>query len=242
MKKNTQLTPIEFKEDNNFLTINGTECFSIIFENEHTHRYAGYKLIEDDIGYCVHIIKIIEEQSLRPNYFSIPLSLALVSLYGKIFAKADGRGIKFQRSDIPQELRETHDLIINYRNNFVAHAGGTHETTISVIGLNPNINNKKVLCVLPPHSVKIDAISLEVREKMIKILDVLKKECATRRSTIYELIKKSVSLMSIETLYSTFKNKATNTDLAEQLPKNENYSVRFHIEPDSKMSFKIEST
>lgn len=238
MKKSTKLSPIEFNEDNHFLKINGVECFAIIFENEHTHRYTGYKLIENDIDFCLHFIKNINEQSVNPHNFTLPLSLALVTLYGKIFAKADGRGVKFQRNDIPREFHETHDLVTNYRNNFVAHAGGTHEIGITVVGLNPNNRNKKVLCVLQPQIVKVDAINPQVRENLTQILLALKKESQSRQATIYELIKNSVLNIDIDELYQSFKNVYDSPP--EPIMKPGNYSTHFHIEPNSKMSFRVE--
>lgn len=235
MKKSTKLTPIPFKENDNFLTINGTECFAIIFENEHTHRYVGYKLIESDIDFCMHFL---EEKVKHPHSFSLHLSLAITSLYGKIFAKADGRGVKFQRSDIPREFHSIHDRVINYRNNFVAHAGGTYELGITVLGLNPNKNNKKILCVLPPHTVQRDSINPPLTDDLKKILIFLKEESQSRQKRIYELISKSVSDININELYKSFENVTGSHP--EPIMEPGEYSTHFNIEQNSKMSFKLE--
>lgn len=238
MKKRTKLTPVTFDKDDNFLRIDGVECFAILFENEHTHRYAGYKLIEDDIDLCLHLIDSINEHNKLPNSFTLPLSLALVTLYGKIFAKADGRGVKLQRNDVPHELHVTHDLVTRYRNNFVAHAGGTHELVITIIGLNPNNKNKKVLCVLPQQSVKIDAIGHEVRENIKKILIAIKADIKIRKDVIYELMTKSVSEIPINELYKSFEN----ADVPDREPNLDpgNYTVHFNVAQNGKMSVRVE--
>ena len=113
-----------------------------------SRQYCGYILIEKDLDDTLHFIDalsaLIEKKSARNDFLIKGMSRAIVTTYGKCFAKADGRRTKLERKNIPDEFKEVHDKLIDMRNNYAAHAGiSLHEACRGIFVLPPENKAKK---------------------------------------------------------------------------------------------------
>jgi hypothetical protein len=121
-------------------------------------RLAGYTLIERDLravhGWLEQIFELSKSQLAQEkegwhftdkpdpeNSLTSALFIASVTSYAKCFTKAEGRNVKLETQDVvPAELREVHDLVMSFRNNFAAHSGNAkYEAAQIVLVLNPMI-------------------------------------------------------------------------------------------------------
>jgi hypothetical protein len=121
-------------------------------------QLSGYTLIERDLravhGWLETILELSESQLAQekegwhltdkpdPEHsLSSALFIAAVTCYAKCFTQAEGRRLKLERKDVvPTEMREVHDLVMSFRDNFAAHSGtAKYETAQIVLVLNPLI-------------------------------------------------------------------------------------------------------
>jgi hypothetical protein len=101
-------------------------------------RLAGYTLIERDLravhGWLEQIFELrsqlaeekegwhLTDKPDPENSLTSAVFIASITSYAKCFTKAEGRNVKLERQDVvPAELREVHDLVMSFRNNFTAH-------------------------------------------------------------------------------------------------------------------------
>lgn len=112
-------------------------------------QYAGYTLIEKDLRSVIVWLNEIEKINPEPlSRYKNPLTMDLVkgyfvaalTFYGKCFTTSTGRGIKYDRNNVPEEYRDTHDLIMKMRHNFTAHSGIGFEQVKVSLALHPDIN------------------------------------------------------------------------------------------------------
>ena len=76
--------------------------------------------------------------------------------YGKCFTQAKGRGVKLERSIIPPEYHNKHDIIMTYRHTLAAHSGeGKWDTGKVNLVLPPN-KNSKVGIHIKPETYRLD--------------------------------------------------------------------------------------
>jgi hypothetical protein len=231
----TKITPIAFNQGHNPVSVMGIDCFGVQCDNYHIQRYAGYKHIEMDITHCLHLLDTIDQ---NPNSLALALTTALATIYGKIFAQAEGRGVRLHKSDIPIGLQTTHLKVMEFRNSYAAHGGGTHEFAFTFVALNPNYNKKKVLAVFPPQIIKHNNINPEVRASMREILRALLALVAVRVSEIMKLIEESVKSIPLSELYESFSHTPEVGDF-EIIITPGNYVSEFHIEPDTTYSIRL---
>lgn len=111
-------------------------------------QYAGYTLIEKDLRSV--LVWLNEIECLNPEPFTRyknPQQMDLIkgyfvaalTFYGKCFTASKGRGIKYDRVNVPEEYRETHDTIMEMRHNFTAHSGIGFESVKVSLVLHPDI-------------------------------------------------------------------------------------------------------
>lgn len=114
-------------------------CHSVILDSKLSNQLAGYSLIEKDLRNILvwlgEIKEMHTEASLdeggaffnfddRKKYNLIKgLFVVSITFYGKCFSKCEGRPVKLERAQIPEEFRDLHDTCIKYRHNFAAHSG-----------------------------------------------------------------------------------------------------------------------
>ncbi|HCR0386334.1 hypothetical protein ACNZ3Z_12690 [Enterobacter kobei] len=113
-------------------------------------QYAGYTLIEKDLRSVLAWLNEIEKINPGPfaryeNPHQMDLIkgyyVAALTFYGKCFTASKGRGIKYDRVNVPEEHRDTHDIIMEMRHNFTAHSGIGFESVKVSLVLHPDIHS-----------------------------------------------------------------------------------------------------
>ncbi|KWV78098.1 hypothetical protein PFLL34_04623 [Pseudomonas fluorescens] len=123
-------------------------CLRIPLKSKLCDQLAGYSLIHKDLKSVLVWAEII--QSLQDGTASSELYksskdrekynhikgifVAALTFYGKCFSKCDGRPVKLERKQVPEALRQAHDICISYRHNFAAHSGdaGLEAATVAL--------------------------------------------------------------------------------------------------------------
>ena len=119
-------------------------------------QLSGYTLIERDLravhGWLEMILEVSKSQLAQekegwhltdkpdPEHsLTSALFIAAVTCYAKCFTQAEGRKLKPERKDVvPAEMREVHDLVMSFRDNFAAHSGtAKYEAAQIVLVFNP---------------------------------------------------------------------------------------------------------
>jgi len=141
-------------------------CPTIKLSSKLTKSYIGYYLIENDladieswlnIAYS-HIPKNNKNKS-KDNYLITDIEndsvvkglfMSSVAFYGKCFTQAKGRGLKLDKSFVPNEYYALHDKIMNYRHTLVAHSGkGEWDTGVLKLVLPPKKGKSISPCIKP---------------------------------------------------------------------------------------------
>jgi hypothetical protein len=156
-------------------------------------QYAGYTLIEKDLRSILVWLDEIEKIDPQPfTRYENPKLMDLVkghfvsalTFYGKCFTTSKGRGLKYDRTDIPEENRLAHDAIMNMRHNFTAHSGIGFESVKVSLVLHPDINSN-----LKPElysELKQPDFNPDLIKKMIEIVKFLQKKSLEKRKTAGE--------------------------------------------------------
>lgn len=118
-------------------------------------QLAGYALIERDLRMVQEWLAKIDalskdqidqgkegwrltEKPDPDHNLTLGLFVAALTFYGKCFSECEGRKVKLDRNFVPNEFRETHDLVMRFRHNFAAHSGADKfENVQIVLVLNP---------------------------------------------------------------------------------------------------------
>jgi hypothetical protein len=180
------------------------ECLTVIVNTKVSKYMTGYGLIAKDLKQCLSCIDEIRKINDNNNdIFHWALYVAFHTTYGKCFASAQGRKIKLEAKDyVPIDFRKAHEKIMILRNKYTAHAGGYEEKGVAAIGLNPDMDDKKILEVMPPICLHISHISerdMGIYERLIKsIIDKVEVKIEDKRKRLQE----EVSNMDIEELYN----------------------------------------
>ncbi len=146
-------------------------CPTSLIEGYLSKQYIGYYLILRDLedtklwlqqAYDLVPDEKTETQENSDNYsfelirdeknHLIIKSLFFSSLifYGKCFTQAKGRGIKLEKSIIPEEYQNKHDIIMTYRHTLAAHSGeGKWDTGKVKLVLPPNKNSNAGIHIIP---------------------------------------------------------------------------------------------
>ena len=143
-------------------------CPDIELTSPLARRYGGYSLIRIDLLDAQEWLKrahdlvpdrerrtVARTESEPDRYFLSEdrptfrliksLWYSAIVLYGKCYASAEGRKVKLERSNLPNEYLEVHDKVITFRNTIVAHAGETaHESAKVKLVLSPNPKTDKL--------------------------------------------------------------------------------------------------
>ncbi|HAS6159111.1 TPA: hypothetical protein I7156_22425 [Vibrio vulnificus] len=106
-----------------------------------SQQYAAYTLIEKDLRSVLFWLKEIErmqpsnvERVKDPSKMNIVkgLFVAALTFYGKCFTACEGRKIKLEAKFVPEEFKETHELVMKMRHNFAAHSGAENFEDVRV--------------------------------------------------------------------------------------------------------------
>jgi hypothetical protein len=139
---------------NRTYTLNGVECPKVVLDDKLAKQQSGYTLIDADLedveSWLTQAYNLFGPQEVIPDKRGKPViqytlaseetSLSLVKalwfsaivVYAKCFTQTEGRGVKLERSNLPDYMKDCHDKIMTYRNTIVAHAG---ETTLETAPL-----------------------------------------------------------------------------------------------------------
>lgn len=122
-------------------TVDGVACPKYILTDRISKQRAGYDLIELDLvdvrSWLAEAFKLVgpppqldknQDKFILVSHDSQSIILqavwfSAIIVYAKCFTQAEGRGVKLERSMLPEHLRKSHDSIMEFRNTIVAHAG-----------------------------------------------------------------------------------------------------------------------
>ncbi len=127
-------------------------CPYVVLEEGIFKTLGGYQLLKKDLFFAENVLRKLEELENQDGDQIVKQSLwfASVVTYGKCFTDQKGRGIKLDRDGVfkgaDQIIVDTHDMIMQERHQYIAHAGDTnHEVSNTMVALSPDINNKELL-------------------------------------------------------------------------------------------------
>lgn len=160
-----------------------------IEDNKMIKQYAGYTLIEKDLRSV--LVWLNEIEKLNPQHhtrYENPHMMDLIkghfvaalTFYGKCFTESKGRGIKYDRSNVPEEHRQLHDTIMQLRHNFTAHSGIGFESVKVSLVLHPDINFD-----MRPElytELRQPDLSESLIKKMIVLVEILRKSSLEKRN------------------------------------------------------------
>ncbi len=164
-------------------------------------QYAGYTLIEKDLRSVLVWLTEIEKIDPQPlTRYETPQLMDLVkgyfvaalTFYGKCFTTSKGRGIKYDRIDVPEEHRSTHDKIMEMRHNFTAHSGIGFESVKVSLVLHPDINSDTKPKLYT--ELKQPDFDHELLEKMIVVVKLLQEKSKVKRENVGEKFLNEVVL------------------------------------------------
>ena len=125
----------------------GDECFVFEINTPQVKQLCGYVLIEKDlrdtIDFTDELIRILLDDPVNKILVKA-LTRAIVITYGKCFASTTGRKTQLGTKEVPHDLKNYHEELINMRNEYVAHAGtSAHEYCKSVYLIPPEKKYRK---------------------------------------------------------------------------------------------------
>lgn len=164
-------------------------------------QYAGYTLIEKDLRSVLVWLNEIEKIDPQPfTRYEKPQLMDLVkgyfvaalTFYGKCFTTSKGRGIKYDRADVPEEHRPTHDTIMEMRHNFSAHSGIGFESVKVSLVLHPDIHSDMKPKLYS--ELRQPDFDHELLNKMIVIVKILQEKSLDKRESVGEKFLNEVVL------------------------------------------------
>ena len=169
----------------------GESAGRIVLDDSISLQAAGYALIDKDLRNAFEWLEDVEaiykekgitKENEEPN---IPdkdegrrlksLLISMCTIYGKCFTSADGRRVKLGKNNIDKKYIETHDDIMEMRNNYAAHSGEEKiETGKIVLAITLDDPNEGQLMITTeidqPASVGIDDIN-KIKELIMHLRD-----------------------------------------------------------------------
>lgn len=114
----------------------------VVYQSKSAKICAGYLELEFDINYIKQLVKFFTDKYSFKEYFSansrevqsedalpmFSLFTSIIILYGKCFTSAERRGVKLEGTmfhNADKKIKRTHQVIIDARDNLIAHAGNT---------------------------------------------------------------------------------------------------------------------
>jgi hypothetical protein len=182
-----------------------TECLTVLCHSRIAKRMIGFGLIDKDLKSClgcVHLHRSLGMKDPRDRLIKWATFIALCITYGKCFVSAESRRIRLEPTLVPTEYVAAHNKLMTLRHDYAAHAGGIEERGLAPIGLNPDLNDKRVLEVGPSISLHIGQISdhdLGIYELLISALI---SKVAVKVEEARLALKAEVERMNIDDLYA----------------------------------------
>ncbi len=188
----------------------GEVCPYITDETGIGKSLVGHEIIKRDLYDCLHIL-----ESLENKVTDLPILLnamweSFITKYGRCFADANkGRGIKLEAKDVFNDkavnFKEHHEYLINERNNFSAHAGGSDSDIFEVrLALKPVSKGKERFRFYISRDIVISATPealLEHKELISHVIAIVD----GKLDGIYKRIKEDYEKIDINELYKNAK-------------------------------------
>jgi hypothetical protein len=132
------------------MELNGRICPYYIHDTKLAHQYAAYNVIKKDLSCVKDAFMELDNNRGQSPIIRLSLLFSGVILYGKCFTEAKGRktslDYKKMLNSIGEQFSITHDMLMDVRNQHVAHAGeGNYEQYPVSLNLNPDMDNKQIL-------------------------------------------------------------------------------------------------
>jgi hypothetical protein len=186
----------------------GKLCPYYFHDTKIAHLYAAYNVILKDLGNAQGAFQELDNNKGQAPIVRLSLLFAGIILYGKCYSEAKGRKITLNHKDVLKDMGEqfanTHEQLIDVRNQYVAHAGeGDYEQHPLSINLKPDINNKAILGYM------INGIQQVHHEPYLKgyidLIDKVKEYVSIKIDRIAKKLDDELSELDIEALYSASK-------------------------------------
>ncbi len=216
LKENEVLVKvIDFEKYPHVLTVNGSPVYALDIESIHSRKYVDFHSIREDLTQCIDALmelknlesKISNSSEISSTEFKTigtslwALSAALVVTYCKCF-NSSTRITKIGIEWIDDEYIELHKYLLDLRDAHVAHAGGTWESSVSLVAFNPSQTNKKTLAVHYPYSVRNCALNPSRFGLLNELLVKLKEKVIEKEKAAFEKHKEVLRSKDIDFYYS----------------------------------------
>lgn len=122
-------------------THEGWTCPYVVTDGKFTNLMTAYFSIQSDLMETQAMINYLKANPTIPGVVKASMFKAFVIQYAKSFTKAWGRAAKLESKsvfDSQDDLLEIHDVVMEMRNNYIAHAGkGKYDYGAMIMYLNP---------------------------------------------------------------------------------------------------------
>ncbi|MCP5016971.1 MAG: hypothetical protein GY938_17140 [Ketobacter sp.] len=207
MSKNISFEPIDFSKHPEMIQMDGKNLFALKFQSKHAKMYVAYASLKRSLDCCNWNICCInvyrnKTEDLFANHNITAHATSLIVNYGRCFVS--GR-VKLENIHVPKEYANTHKKLMNLRNDYIAHSGGSGEGTMNLIGLYPNSAKKKVMYISKPVFATVNYINepflLDVQNMVAHLITHVEEKLKIH----YEKILHEVLSADLDDMYSKFE-------------------------------------
>lgn len=204
---NEKIKAVDFSSSPDIFQINGENCFVIEYENYFSRNFVAYQSIEHDLLKCLECAKYLLNSD-NPENSSIVGSwaptIALIITYGRCFTNAKERVLSLKKSQVKKEYHNIHDLIMSFRHNYVAHAGGYGESSIGLAAFYPNHEEKKRLNIAAPICWSLSSFNKDKILGVQVVIEYLLKYVENKKNQAYKKIVEWFDSKSLDSIYELF--------------------------------------
>ena len=191
----------------------GKNAYKIRLESKTAENLAGYLLIQRDIKNIISWLDLLEKIIHKIYGKNIPKTLqlrstpesedydlakslfvSLITFYGKLFVKAEGRKVKLEKNIYGEDeyFKGMHDELIRQRNDFVAHSGNNKIEGVNVVLLIDSDKNSNEIPIITREVFQPNAPSIEYINSIRRVMDHLKSKIDYKTSSIQEKIYNNI--------------------------------------------------
>ena len=188
------------------------KCHKVKLDSVKIRNFKGYLLIHRDIRNIdtwlnllnKHLYELYGDKIPLPNirikekenvYDTIKsLFISSVTMYGKLFVKAEGRLVKLEKQIFGNnsELLGYHETIMKYRHNFTAHSGATKTEGVIVYLLIDSIKDRDTLPIIVKEIYQPDYPAHEEIINFQKLIQFLKEKVDRKTDKLFARIYQSI--------------------------------------------------
>ncbi|OZC34550.1 hypothetical protein B9Q17_05915 [Marinobacter vinifirmus] len=196
---------IDFQDYPDAFSVDGHNCFTLIYDSKYAQGFRGYKSIQMDLEFCVQLIDFLKENQ-NDNFSAVTWAstLSLIVTYARCFTASKGFRAKLEGSVVPKAHRDHHQKIMQLRHQYVAHAGGGGEGSVNFLALYPNHDRKRVVAVAPPLPVRLTGLNEATREGLRAIISDLLTLVKQKQNQCMNKVMEEIKKQDLEKLYSYF--------------------------------------